>query len=205
MNSKLDIDWIVQEVVRRLLARTARLSNSPAGETFIDQRVISIESIRKLGDAKTLSVPSNAIVTPAVKDELKKLGVELTRRGMNSPVANRTLYVGHCGTRDELKLNVTQHGFTTRSLGNGSAEAISRKISGQLGQGDKAIVVCDQPSAAVMHANRFSQLRAMWGVDVAAVNSAKQSIDANVMVIKSTQETDSPGADVVTAFLEGNK
>ena len=76
---------IVQEVIRRLLASGVDVAESggvetPARELAINDRVVTLETLRgRLTNVDRLIVPKKAIVTPAVKDELKDRGIEWTR------------------------------------------------------------------------------------------------------------------------------
>lgn len=78
-----DIDQIVAEVVRRLAAisspAAAQPATTPPGTITLGLPVITLESLTGLAGATTLIVPAKSVVTPAVRDELKKRGVKLVR------------------------------------------------------------------------------------------------------------------------------
>ena len=78
------IERIVREVVRRLGERgVAVQSEAAAGgsELVLTDRVVSLQSIRgRLAGTTRLVVTRTAVVTPAVRDELKENGIELIRR-----------------------------------------------------------------------------------------------------------------------------
>jgi hypothetical protein len=74
-----DVEQIVIEVIRRLggLPRATHPK-----ELKLDERVITLRSIEgKLADVKRMLVAANAVVTPAVKDELTAREIELVREG----------------------------------------------------------------------------------------------------------------------------
>ena len=76
---------IVQEVIRRLLAGGVAVADgddrqAPRRELAIEERVVTLEKLRgRLENIDRLVVAKKAIVTPAVKDELKDRGIELSR------------------------------------------------------------------------------------------------------------------------------
>lgn len=79
------LEWIVSEVVRRLLAATANgAAPSPAAGTLtLEERLVTLETLRgRLGGVSQLEVKPKAVVTPAVVDFLKECGVKLCRRGV---------------------------------------------------------------------------------------------------------------------------
>jgi hypothetical protein len=80
------VEWIVMEVIRRLetLPGVAgdELSSSPVSEDLaIADKVVTLRSIEgRLVGVKRLVVRPRAVITPAVKDELKLRKVELVVR-----------------------------------------------------------------------------------------------------------------------------
>jgi hypothetical protein len=76
------LEWIVQEVIRRL--RAADDEQPPpaaASELRLSDRVVTLAALKdRLNNVSRVSVPSKAVVTPAVRDELRQRGVELVRQ-----------------------------------------------------------------------------------------------------------------------------
>lgn len=83
------LEWIVQEVVRRLRGLTPPLSSgegrsegAPPGDAHImlTQTVITTELLKhKLHGVTRVSVPARAVVTPSVRDMLHERNIELIR------------------------------------------------------------------------------------------------------------------------------
>jgi hypothetical protein len=74
------LEWIVQEVIRRLRL----LDGSPpmAGDVRLTDRVITMALLQdRLASVRRVIVPTRAVVTPAVRDELKQRDIELIRQG----------------------------------------------------------------------------------------------------------------------------
>jgi len=83
---EIDVESIVRRVVRELQAshqpilgeEPARLERSDLFR--FDQHVISLEDLKTIPvGAKRIQVPTSAVVTPSVQDELRHRGVELLR------------------------------------------------------------------------------------------------------------------------------
>lgn len=80
-----EIEWIVAEVIRRLGIATNDVrvagderGSSPAAVLKISDRVVTMRTIEtRLSGIKRVVVRPRAVVTPAVKDELKAKKVEL--------------------------------------------------------------------------------------------------------------------------------
>jgi hypothetical protein len=84
--SEEQIEWIVVEVLRRLGVVGGRVpgderSSAPIGELSIQERVVTLRSIEgRMANVKRIVVRPRAVVTPAVKDELKQRKIELIVR-----------------------------------------------------------------------------------------------------------------------------
>ncbi len=79
------IERVVREVIRRLLERGVSVGESvPANgtaEVVVQERVVALATIEgRLKDVRRVVVGRRAVVTPAVRDELKDRGIELERR-----------------------------------------------------------------------------------------------------------------------------
>ena len=83
--SEEQVEWIVREVIRRLESlRVAgdERSSSPVSELRVVDRVVTLRSLEgRLAGVNRLVVPARAVITPAVKDELKQRQIELVCKG----------------------------------------------------------------------------------------------------------------------------
>ena len=84
--TKEQIEWVVVEVIRRLGLVSAsvdgeeRSFSSVGGDLAIAERLVTLRSIEgRLAGVKRLVVKSRAVITPAVRDELKQRQIELVR------------------------------------------------------------------------------------------------------------------------------
>jgi hypothetical protein len=79
--SEQDVERIVLEVIRRL-GLVGSPSATATNELAVSERVVTMRSIEgKLAGINRLIVSGRAVVTPAVKDELRQRNIELVRRG----------------------------------------------------------------------------------------------------------------------------
>ena len=84
--SEEQIEWIVVEVIRRLgLLEGQRKAANPTGssiaELVIAEKVVTMRTIEKrLAGVTQVVVSTKAVVTPAVKDELKARNIGLVGR-----------------------------------------------------------------------------------------------------------------------------
>ena len=76
--SDIDIETIVREVIRRLLAMGNEPSRNDGGTVNLTERLVTMATLDgKLAGANRLVVAKKAVVTPLVKDELKKRKITL--------------------------------------------------------------------------------------------------------------------------------
>lgn len=69
---------IVQEVIRRLVARGVDVGTPGNKQLAVSERVITLATLDgKLDGVETVSVQKRAVVTPAVKDELNRRKIRL--------------------------------------------------------------------------------------------------------------------------------
>ena len=88
--SEEQVEWIVIEVLRRLgvagdarqVAGDERSSSAASGELAISERVVTMRLLEgRLAGVSRLVIQSRAVITPAVKDELKQRQIELVCKG----------------------------------------------------------------------------------------------------------------------------
>jgi hypothetical protein len=76
--SEIDIEYIIREVIRRLLAMENEPSRDDGGTVKLTERLVTMTTLDgRLANAKRLIVAKKAIVTPLVKDELRKRKIAL--------------------------------------------------------------------------------------------------------------------------------
>ena len=79
MYSEEQVEWIVAEVLRRLGVVQAQTMAS-SDELRVEEQVVTVRVVEgRLNGVSRLVVSQRAVVTPAVKDELKQRKIELVR------------------------------------------------------------------------------------------------------------------------------
>ena len=76
--SDIDIEYIIREVVRRLLAMGNEPSRDDSVTVKLTERLVTMATLDgRLANTKRLIVAKRAIVTPLVKDELRSRKITL--------------------------------------------------------------------------------------------------------------------------------
>jgi hypothetical protein len=208
--SEHDIQRIVAEVVRRL---TAMQSSTPPAHNQaqatdkttiqIEDKLITLASLRgRLQHAQTLSVPPRALVTPAVRDELKQRGVRLVRHGEaaasapntdnnqannNQPASGGKLLAANIGSDYRpatLAQLVKSHGadLPTVALAN-LPQVISEQTSRVMQDACLAVWFTPHAAQAVCLASRNSGVWAVQGFDAPSLRATLAVTPANVLAI----------------------
>ncbi|MBA2117908.1 hypothetical protein [Bremerella alba] len=191
--SSQDIERIVRMVVERLMrdgASSPQAATESVGELRLDVKLVTVETLKNtLNESITvLCVPTKAVVTPAVKDELKQRGVELRRIDQTD-----------CGQKQQTpavvnaaKLSISgawQSTARTDQVGNLS-QAVERAIA--TAKSDQMVVLLsEQPELAVAAANRTNGVRAMVACGSHNWQAAVKSLGANLVVCNPGQWQDS--------------
>ncbi len=217
IGDKHEFEWIVAEVLRRLKQRAdapaaaetpaaPRTNNVVAsGDLVIDDHVVSLETVAdRLRGKQRMLVGSRAVVTPAVRDELRKRGVRLERSEEAASPARRSA---------KVTVMVGTSGAAARELASAAAELGCHRLTSQdprtaVGQlitqlshpEASAIWLSDQPLLAACLANRAPQIRAAVAGDVSQVQQARVSIGANLLIVDPQQVTVFQWKQIVAEF-----
>jgi hypothetical protein len=211
---KHNLEWIVAEVLRRLetLAGVPTARQSPpaplppasqskakndrnATDLVVEGRVVSLATIGdRLPGKKRLVVSAGAVVTPSVRDELRKRGVQLERAGdAVSPAAPTTCFLvlvsSSTPAAQRLASQASQLGC--ESVECSDLQAAAAQFSEQLGQTDaKGIWLSEEPLLAACLANRDRQVRASVANDLTQVQAARSAIGTNLVVVDPRRVTE---------------
>ena len=201
-----DIQRIVREVMAQLgtgsktvaapapaAPADASLAASPAahdGKVFVDSRVITLELITgRLHGAKQLTVPPGALVTPAVRDELRRKGVALVRGNAAATVREGLprvlLVVGPSGHDPAAVLRMlAQEGIGAETETSQCVIASTDKLAAAVAAGQALGLLWTRHTAAgLCLANRHPGVRAVLAAGVSATAAAVSAVGANVLVV----------------------
>ncbi len=211
-------DWDLEAIVREVLRRLAQLGGdrtdsagakppsptqaapaipsvaSEPGQLQLQERTITLGLVAgRLQGVKQVLVSPGAVVTPSVRDELRKRQIAL--RFTAEPAAGLPATTG-------LVLGVAAGSHVTGSAlaavqaEAGNAERIDRdcvlEVVRQVSQAVASqrrigLVLTDRPTVALCLANRQANIRAAWGVSVDSVREAAKLIGANLLVVNPTR------------------
>lgn len=199
------IERVIAEVVRRLTATAAskvsalseRANSSPAVSPSsttlqVTERLVTMATLDgRLATATQLIVPSRAIVTPQVRDELKKRKIELVRcdRTPSAVAEIRLLLAADSASREALKgltglverAEVIESGAT--SCLTGTVKELSRHIAARRMPG---LLLTEQPFAAIAAAFAAGQIAAHVRTP-AEVAQAKKETKTSLFVIEAAK------------------
>lgn len=192
-----DLERIVREVLRRLreyeITREIRAESvgikEQLGTLSLDDRVITLVTLKdKLADVERIIVPRSAVVTPAVRDELKKLKISL-EFAVNRPGAKQTtrrflLAVATQYSPTALIKRLSAKGTNVEQLSATDWKDAVGKMTQQLKNSQSSgVILTDRPAAAACHANRDSAIRAAVVSDARSAKDATESLGANLFVV----------------------
>ena len=157
-------------------------------ELVLAENVITLKSVEgRLAGNKRLVVRPRAIVTPAVRDELKKYQVALERRANANPhVGQVRLLVAAADQAAEAELAKATLPGSERieSQATTSLAGIVREVSRHMTSRQlPALFLTSQPFAAVVEANKLDGVRAALVANAEQVAQASNEAKANLFVV----------------------
>jgi hypothetical protein len=172
-------------------------SQTPSKPTTPDQpftltvtaRVVTMnEVLGRLDGIRRLVVSPDAIVTPAVRDELLRRGIALEQAdSLKDRAAVVRLALMTARTEFDpasLVAALGREGFRVeRSAGDCLIAAVDALASEVTKPDTLAVLVTPHAAAGVCLANRLSGVRAVSGVDAPAVAAASAAVGANLLVV----------------------
>lgn len=230
-DTQIDIEAIVRQVVKQLLrdapddaggqprsdesaepVRDMQAARTEAGVLEIADRVVTWAGLKdRLTGVRRLIVPAGAVLTPSVRDELRK-------RNIACQVASRfDQSAGAPGPKLLIATSCGEHGAQTAvqaieaeavgaaRIGSGSLADMIQQLRQRI-QRDQApgVLLTTTPAAAVCLANRFGRLRAVWGTEPAVVEESCRSVGANLLVLDPRHNPANQLRSMVRQFLRGS-
>jgi ribose 5-phosphate isomerase RpiB len=229
---ELDLEAIVREVLRRLqqlsdggapcaddgagIAKQASAAPTPrepvadSAQLQLAGRTITMGLIAgRLGGVKEVLVPAGAVVTPSVRDELRKRQISLRTAGAQAAGAKNQagLVVGVAGKADPTGAAVAavqvEAGATERIDNDCVLEVVRHVTQAVAVRRGIGLVLTDRPAVAMCLANRQPSIRAAWGVNPASVRDATKLIGANLLIVNPNQHGVHELRGMIREFLVG--
>ena len=196
------------------VASTARTEEAQKLHCVVAVRVVTLATLDgRLNGASVLTVPRGAVITPAVRDELKSRSIRLefadaaAKEQANNAVE---LLVGIADVRDDVSVvtkamqdHVTGVA-TVQSMQQTDLRALmSRMAEWIASRPSLAVVLTRRPAAAVCLANRHRGLRAVWVNTPKALAEAMRTIAPNVITYNPAEHAASAQRAMLREFVLG--
>jgi hypothetical protein len=196
----LDIDRVVREVLAELVLAPGGTDGLPASaectppasgrELILTCRVVTLSEVDgRLDAVRRLVVPPRAVVTPAVRDELRRRDVTLAYASPTvvqaaAPVRLVLVTVGPqpdwaplVGALRGDGIAVDQHRFDCLI-------AATDRLAGEIVKPDTlGLLLTRHTAAGLCLANRLRGVRAVSGTDAGTVAAAAAAVGANLLVV----------------------
>lgn len=222
--AQADIERIVREVMAQLkhvagpaaapAAVEARPAASPKhdGELRVDARVVTLESVAgRLNGAQQLLVAPGALVTPSVRDELRRRGIDLVQRdGGKTTEANVPVLLVAGRTRHDPELApdlavamLRQEGIDVRTESTPCLIEATAKLAAAAAARSLGVLWTRHTAAGLCLANRHAAVRAVLATGVPATSAAVAAVGANVLVVDPAAGTMYERKQVLREFCLG--
>ena len=209
--STIDIELVVREVLAQLRAAPepsvakpqavagpgtsapseSRNTSADTDQTFtltVASRVVTMNDVAgRLDSIRRLVVSREAIVTPAVRDDLLRRGISLEyAKSANGAPAAICLSLMTSGTDFDpatLMAALAREGFQVKPLSSDCLIAASDELAAEILQPNTlGVLLSRHAAAALCLANRLRGVRAVGGIDAPAVAAASAAVGANLLV-----------------------
>lgn len=213
VGSEFDEVWLA-EIVRRVVERLRAMGDDAAVRTSssepptylptavdtdvwqIGARVVTLATLKERpATARRLRVAANAVVTPAVRDEIRLRGWVLEREALGATSAKKTTRPAPatpCFLQTPPGIvdgSMIERPVQLRPASQLNAEQLREQVSAAVKQAGRAIVVALEPYVAVCELNRDSTLRAGYAPSATALSKLVQQLRPNVVVIDARRIT----------------
>jgi hypothetical protein len=229
--STIDIERVVREVLAELGAAPEALAvkpqaagNSAPGQASSEReavqsdqpftltvatRVVTMNDVAgRLDSIRRLVVSREAIVTPAVRDDLLRRGIAL--EFAKSPGgAAATIQLALMTSRTDfdptpLIAALAREGFRVAQSASDCLISAADQLAAEIVQPDTLGVLLSRHAAAgLCLANRLRGVRAIGGIDAPAVAAASAAVGANLLVVDPRAGTFFQLKQAITEFARG--
>jgi len=221
--AQVDIERIVREVMRRLEVpqsagdgagtetRTPPEPKPDNSKLRLSGRVVTVASLDgRLAGVRQVIVAKGAVVTPAVRDELrkKKIKLDFSDNNHRANVSSDEVLLGMVeGSYDAAALFTVvsaEIGETQRIDGSCWIE-VTRQMTEAIARETKCgVLVTCRANAVVCFANRTPAIRAALGSGTASVKDAAETIGANLLVVDPATNSLYELRGMVREFVRGS-
>lgn len=164
-----------------------------SGELAISSRVVALAEVEdRLAGIRRLVVPPGAVVTPSVRDELRRRNIALVRGRPETAAPEGALRVVLLVLGSRFEPAPLQNALAAEGLAIEEVQvermncliAATDKAAQELGTPNTvALLVSVHPAAAVCLANRHATVRAVLGLDPGRLAGDAAAVGANLLVL----------------------
>jgi hypothetical protein len=175
----------------------------------VPARVVTMNDVAgQLDSIRRVVVSREAIVTPAVRDELLRRGIalECAKSPGGAPVTVRLSLMASRIDFDATTLMaaLAREGLQATQSNSDCLIAAGDQLAEQIRQGDALGVLLTRHAAAgLCLANRLAGVRAIGGIEAPAVAAASAAVGANLLVIDPRTGTFFQLKQAITEFARG--
>jgi hypothetical protein len=172
-------------------------------------RVVTMNDVAgRLDSIRRVVVSREAIVTPAVRDELLRRGIALefakSPGGAPATIRLSLMTSGIDFDATTLIAALTREGFQATQSNSDCLIAAGDQLAEQLRQGDAlAVLLTRHAAAGLCLANRRAGVRAVGGIEAPAVAAASAAVGANLLVVDPRAGTFFQLKQAITEFARG--
>ncbi len=208
----VDIERIVREVLTEMVAAPAAAARTDAVEAsapaaaesptaladavVVTDRVVTLEQLgRRMPAMRRLVAPEGAVVTPAVRDELRRRGMTLEYGGAAAPASAGTckLAVWNVSKRYDpspLMTMLRREGVPVELETATCLIATTDALAAEVRQGDTVgLILTREPAVALCLANRHVGVRAAIGLDAPQAAADLAATGGNVLAVDWSRRT----------------
>ena len=185
-----DIEWIVEEVVRRIGSHADTAEPNGGRRELRDHRVISLAQLDGQLDGITqLALSSCSIITPAAQDLLRQRGINVVRVRPTQANGHHQFHVaiGTAETKHDptaMVRKLTDQGIQVQQLARSGLTVVVQELVDLVGRGGcGGMLLTENTTPALCMANRHRGVRAGLGVDLSSVKEVIRSVGANLLVM----------------------
>jgi hypothetical protein len=187
----------------------------PSSCLELTDRVVTLESLPdRLSGIRNVRVATGSVVTPSVRDELRKRGIKLQRAAAGAKPS-----VGAERTPPQLLLAAVTRSFDPGPLLRAVAaefpagepilsecvfQATNQLVDQVLNSRQAAVLLTARPATAVCLANRQPGIRAAWVWDQDSLREAVDGIGANLLVIHPKKHSRFELLKIVRSFARAD-
>jgi len=189
---QIDINALVRQILSDLTPKleqgvtVAKKMESVSENTpRISAKVVSLEELKKLGEIKRVIVPEKAVMTPAVRDEIRKRNIEIVMENMGRDSTESEKQRVWLALHLQKKEPTTLIDFLAKNfeLEKAPFECILETMDVAAAQKSLCIVMTGYSAPAMCIANRRESIRAVLGTDPTVLKTDADQIGANLLIV----------------------